>query len=47
MSEEDVEYKRYYSGIFSFFYIVEGLHNGLWGTTMAFYLITQIQIQMD
>ncbi|MFX1258411.1 MAG: MFS transporter [Promethearchaeota archaeon] len=39
-------YKKSYSYIFSSFYLVQGLHNGIWGTVLAFYLIINI-IRLD
>ena len=36
-------YKRNYSIIFSSFYLVQGLHNGIWGTVLGFYLIVHIR----
>jgi len=36
-------YKKNYSIIFSSFYLVQGLHNGIWGTVLAFYLIINIR----
>jgi MFS family permease len=36
-------YKRINSFIFSSFYLVQGLHNGIWGIVLAFYLIVNIR----
>ncbi|MHA1254941.1 MAG: hypothetical protein ACTSPS_05005 [Promethearchaeota archaeon] len=41
--ESSVTYKKSYSLIFMVFYLVQGLHNGIWGTVLGFYLIVNIR----
>ncbi len=41
--ESSVTYKKSYSLIFMIFYLVQGLHNGIWGTVLGFYLIVNIR----
>jgi MFS family permease len=43
--DSTISYKRN-SIIFSLFYLVQGLHNGIWGIVLAFYLIINIR-QLD
>lgn len=41
--ENSITYKKSYSIIFMIFYLVQGLHNGIWGTVLGFYLIINIR----
>ncbi len=41
--DKTIAYKKNYSIIFTSFYLVQGLHNGIWGITLAFYLIVNIR----
>ncbi|MBA7637860.1 hypothetical protein ES703_45509 [subsurface metagenome] len=43
MNDDKAKAYKKSSIIFSSFYLVQGLHNGIWGTVLAFYLIINIR----
>lgn len=45
-NQEDLEFKKAYPYIFSFFYLAQGLYNGIQYIVIPFWLITIMEIDL-